>query len=1662
MDKNISADVQSAALERAGLNAANDTNGILQTLVTDSLRYTREKDVAYNNSRRSLVVRECLESRKRQFLQTECYPHVNLTFEATSGNPHGLAAARKAIEQELMINKCNRFAPVVDVGGNFYHWLHTGRSNVHSCCPIISVRDAKRLTDRVFSANKWIDNIFNQYAEASEPKEKNRLKVKKENAEHFREFTGDYYCTNLAQDCSYKSEVVLFGDSLYDIMVNDVALIMDSHSASRGFGYITFDPEMLYSTEGFIQGMDCHWRVEEAQHNAVFAGLVMKKYSRKVVRFTFDGDSNFEYLHDYDNLVRLATQEVFKGVGSTYVAERSYNNGVLRLDITKVPNTSAPSRLSFSLWRQAVKGKSAVVLYDYDGIGTSTKGRDIKWEVALVDTNLVEKVVNYGLRLDGETKFTPAAMFSYAAAVNVRGTINGVEISVSKGEDTITAYRLCYSLWFLCFLEKYKMANVMDFLVKRELRLRTIKNMGTICTLFTHFLQLPVTKLFSDESYFRTRLNDYKNSIAKVERSRWDVPNPSVSIPPPLMRFEELVDRVSDGFEPSYVDLGDLQSFVDSFAREVEPEAVRRALDDVARALRNTEKTSPEWGRLDAALSALMRRLAFLDPDSIDELERSWSFSEDAERILDTRVELGGGTLGSVTGLSNRASPTPSESASNVRSTVFFQSDGGTLQETVSGVDGLFTEGPPRVKLPGISGGASHHLLLKGQPGKAFLDIYNRIITEGISHFYVPGTNNLCAVYALAKALPEVGVNLTDEEIFTGLVRASQGLRSDWFELADITVFLDGIGVSLLCIVFSSTHAMIHTYGNGVNTVFISHVHGNHWQTFSVGGPVQFVPEARVETLASSDAFLDYVGDFSDVQSLRSYTTDVSDSRSVPESFYTAPLVPENSEKKKTKSSRAKSRRQFTNPCAKLSPVRRSVEVVQLQSTGVSTGVDKGAARASLSSVVPTANCPKKNQSKLLVRRLALLIAAFSPAAVYWSVDSGALFSLAKGFVALVAKAAVVAAKVSVHLVTAQGLMVTFPLVAVFSSPLWLPAFETAVDRHGFAKALAALPIVFVKSHARLMGATLMLPFTITRMFFKGLLTVWRVASEVDDTVLIKGGSAPDVLAGPGTVHGDTALDNSRSNRFADGRMTTAARIEEILRGVRGDTANAKKFVERVLDRGGRPTVKPVKLRENPKREPEHPVVGVRPVNVESSASDGPKLMSLGKVDAKRIAEDRTKWYISYLDYLSKSVDAYTAYCKDIYADYKDKGEVDFYKRDKRRHQNTNGAIVIVAQEPGKFRLPDGYSLPKDARLSSVFVPKGKSSGELVPAKLNVQERIIYTSGAEEEIFLMAGMFEFMDKLTYDMVIRKKITEIEPRREFRLVDGVPGCAKSTEITDIARTGDIVAVASNGAANELMEKFLAKGKDPAMVRTIGSRIIGRPEKGNRLLVDEGLKVHPGELVLLAEVVGASQVLVFGDTNQLEFKSRVPGYALPVIPMHWSVEYRTNSYTVCRDIAVALGRLDPKAKGPQMDGKGIYPHGFTTSNKIERSASYLQISSEADIPKIEGAKYVTWTQNSKDRLTKRGFKNVNTIDEFQGGRADTVVLTRLERNLEPGLRFDKGQMVVALTRHRERLIYASVEQPPALEDNVKTMIDRIAKVDDINRAYGAFSGDITLKA
>lgn len=1702
-----------SALSRAVNSASGDPNSIVSTVALAPLRAEFEAETAYQGSRRKVVVKAALDSDDRVFLQNNVYKHVHVDFQASSYSSHSMANARRFIEQEIFIWRVHKKQRVVDIGGNWHDHLVKGRYNIHSAAPLLDVRDSARHTRRVLDANKWARTVI-AAADAAVESATSEQRAKASAARDFLSNPSHYFCNKLGEDCSVQCDVVFFFDSIYDIDFYTLPSIMSAHGAGVGYGFFIFSPEMLVDKEGFVRGMNCRWERRMVSETVEIGGVYITTRNREVITFTFKDDSCLEYTHDYVNYMLWCTRITVRDGDNAYLIERTYCEGIVRFEVLAIGSEIEypQSNLSFSYWLPGVEDKVGVRVFWLNSLADSRSSLAVDSRVAWVDKRLVQKVLAYGCRLSDD-KFTPKAMFDYCSSANVRATINGVDVSVKESLDTIEAWRVSFTLWFVVFMERYEQGFINSYFLAREQERRSIRH-GSIMTLLLREVGSSFGKLFADHDGFVARLRQgLLTDLDKKFKDNERLEFPSVQPIEPLIRFEEVTRDFEGSYAAALEDPDEVSSWAKQLRRLVEPRLVAEALDRVTAQLRVMPSGDEERPILESAAALLQRRLMRVSPSYAGNAEGAWSDLELAERTLDRKVPLPGSAddallerveVGDDAG---EESLRPSESASAVG---------------FSDVVVLSLCRPEVTK--------EFHATFRGEVW----------LERGGS------SAGLCAVGAMTTAAGVIGVEIDSVSVFEALKTSSRGGKVNWFSCSDVCQAAVSLGFNLAVLFIGASDCFLT--GVSFGQVYFSDrpvaflvLRDNHFFaavpgtcsgdgewfryasiTEAVGGSDSgFVKPDLASFGISTDALSDVTeGDigFSDALSVVPEEEE-SDSfaDASPPSDYTVslrgdPASPVLMSRKRVRDDDkddlsdlsdfsisppvgygtvmsgalgfSSSGFEVPTPTSddeildflvrdKATPasVTNRGSSARVGSQEISCGGVVAVGQQSLSNGRLHCCCCRRARTSSKVD-LPSSCQGEDPSS--YSLNTIGAFSKEPGALGCVYKFVKV---IFVALSRARSLSsaekrgiwnkvrVLFKGVfgfALFSSPAIL------LQTLGLSKIVClagsflklCVSVVSVSAPFLGLGCAIVLPGILGAM--------WFVRSELSlDNKLpwSEVSGCRDVLEQPPVARVCQERKSTKTKpcvvsdkRYNKGWLTPLARADQIKSSsdasveVDSLARNLSKSIARApIFPGGTTSA-------GKKHEKDGISTAVEGASQTAVASKGvvPKKF---KVDKKEVVRCRQAAFDNYRQYVEASVHHMERFCASVVK------LLDAYGSTARRidgfKMSPENSQWLYRQSDGSYSLPKGVKNSDLVELTCLFFG-GKQDSLLGAAEYDAKEEKIFAWFPQKKqpsrLLFCRAMLKFLDFKGLQMLLEYGDLTVDPEREFTFVKGVPGCGKSSEICNSFSAGDLVAVQSVGGCEDLQGKFKRAKKDSTCVRTIGSRLLGRKQRCGRLFVDEAVKCHPGELVLLAEVTGAREVLLFGDDQQLEFSCRVPDFVVPEFDLHSTVEVRKTSYTAPIDVAVAIGRLKPDERGPVLDGKGYYPDGFLVTSKVEKSIKLKTISGNAgDVPRDSGAKYLAWTQDTKRQLLRAGFPDVHTVDEFQGGRARHVILVRLERNMDIRHRTSTGQMIVAISRHTDRLDYVTVEQTPQTSDLLYDTIGRLNAIDDIKKAYGSWGGE-----
>ncbi|QWY93829.1 replicase [Green Sichuan pepper ilarvirus] len=271
----------------------------------------------------------------------------------------------------------------------------------------------------------------------------------------------------------------------------------------------------------------------------------------------------------------------------------------------------------------------------------------------------------------------------------------------------------------------------------------------------------------------------------------------------------------------------------------------------------------------------------------------------------------------------------------------------------------------------------------------------------------------------------------------------------------------------------------------------------------------------------------------------------------------------------------------------------------------------------------------------------------------------------------------------------------------------------------------------------------------------------------------------------------------------------------------------------------------------------------------------------------------------------------------------------------------------------------------------------------------------------------------------------KKALTMDANFERRLVNGVAGCGKTTRILAEGsldpKNPDLFLTSNRSSAVELRERLPGSNLLKASrVRTCDSFLMhGNKITTERVLFDECFLQHAGCVYAAATLAKARELIMFGDSQQIPFISRIPTMKLrdSRVSADSSVE-RNVTYRSPMDATAALSKYFYR--------KSIKTHKVNMrSMEMEPIVSVQQIPTGFDL-------YITHTQAEKFNLMACGRfdkAKIFTSAEAQGKTVGKVAFVRLTRTSIP-LYSGKDPLMgpchglVAMSRHTEKFVYFTV--------------------------------------
>lgn len=405
------------------------------------------------------------------------FPEFNLEFSQNINNSHSVAAAYRRLCNEILLHRTNyhrydnktrnqraresgKDVYLKDIGGNYTYYLDRNYGTVHCCCPLVEQKDSQRWVERKLAVTNFLSDESRQISSNQTTSAYNCLDVARGKIDLSKDV-----CRLIFSECSITSVYAILQDSCYGIGLRHLGDGLTNSQVDLAYGSYIFSPMMLQSFSGYIPTLKVYWThvdidgaeldVDDDSRGRTFHDVSEILSKSKTIRFTFEGDSSYNYEHNtLDYLAYVMVENFTDSRGTRYTLEMQENRGGYQFFKICRVHDDLQNRVGIDIFRHdlwsGVKGNMILVTafeinFDRykDGLYPSTvmNSRNVTRQWSESDDNnllrinrfwapaeLVEKTLCFAHGVT-EAKFKPEEIFNFIKSVNSRNpTSNGVSM----------------------------------------------------------------------------------------------------------------------------------------------------------------------------------------------------------------------------------------------------------------------------------------------------------------------------------------------------------------------------------------------------------------------------------------------------------------------------------------------------------------------------------------------------------------------------------------------------------------------------------------------------------------------------------------------------------------------------------------------------------------------------------------------------------------------------------------------------------------------------------------------------------------------------------------------------------------------------------------------------------------------------------------------------------------------------------------------------------------------------------------------------------------------------------------------------------------------------------------------------------------------------------
>jgi len=435
--------------------ALSNKNSTLDEFVAYGQYVDLKKQVELKCGQREVVINFNLTEEEKSLLVNN-YGNLHIKFKDSGFVTHALAHASRICEYnnvyfnlikihsyKTVSEKSSYNFLVKDIGGNRNFIVSNSLINVHSCNPILDVRDSARETEFLinYCCNSNFDSRF------------------------IRNF-----CNRKAQQCTLQAPFLTFIHSIYDITLDDLADILTAANCKIAYITFFFNPLILINDKGFIM------------NDTVF----FEKYRRGDelrIKFSFVNDMSFSYDHSYAQYVALIKCMYLLSSDNKQFYLIEFQQNILDVQYVKIVHCTKLNIGQTKLSRSITYKSNYKILKYYSLTDCVDKidRQHLKPRFYMVPEEVINRVIEFSYTLD-EQKFKVQEVLKILASFNTKIIVDGR--SIVKRNDRIESKDLlpiANALYIYIYSTKFEEGKVMQTVLDNIKSMREGKSVGVVC-----------------------------------------------------------------------------------------------------------------------------------------------------------------------------------------------------------------------------------------------------------------------------------------------------------------------------------------------------------------------------------------------------------------------------------------------------------------------------------------------------------------------------------------------------------------------------------------------------------------------------------------------------------------------------------------------------------------------------------------------------------------------------------------------------------------------------------------------------------------------------------------------------------------------------------------------------------------------------------------------------------------------------------------------------------------------------------------------------------------------------------------------------------------------------------------------------------------------------